>query len=67
MKNRIEKLIQVAVLLTLLLCAAKCGGQTVEFVSPFHVVVSPAHGDQKATTDVYHVATRVVLSDTNYA
>lgn len=38
-------------------------GQTVEFVSPFHVVVAPAQGDQKATTDVYHVSTRVVLSD----
>lgn len=38
-------------------------GQAVGFVSPFHVVVAPAQGDQKATTDVYHVPTRVVLSD----
>lgn len=53
-------------ILTVVYLLARCTegkGQSVEFVSPFHVVVAPAQGDQKATTDMYHVPTRVVLSD----
>lgn len=54
------------VLLFFVYLLARCTegrGQDVDFVSPFHVVVSPAQGDQKATVDVYHVPARVVLSD----
>lgn len=49
--------------LPLFLTCPEVSGQSIEFISPLHVVVAPAEGDQKATTDVYHVPARVVLTD----
>ena len=54
----------MAIVCLLLFCSAvKAHGQT-EFISPFHVVITAPQPGSKSITDIYHVPTHVVITET---
>jgi len=54
----------IAAIIAIMLMFPRCGNSQTDFYSPFHFVVTNPQPGSKSITDIYHVSTHVVITET---